>query len=67
MFTQRIKLIKLWTAYTMLLYKCLSQRMDQPPSQTDSTMKDLYTAPEAIQEAFRIQMEIYRDNYNRSL
>ena len=67
MFTQRLKS---WTAYDVTPQIPLSFRPMDQPSQTDSTMKDLYTAPEAIQEAYRIQMEIYRDiigHYRRAI
>ena len=60
MFTQYLKL---WTAYDATSQMPLRQNILRPmdANQTDSTMKDLYTAPEAVQEAFRIQMKIYRD------
>ena len=54
------KSLQFWTAYKNTPQVRISSQIDRP-NQTDGTMKDILTAPEAIEEASRVQMDIYRD------
>ena len=56
----QIKSLQSWIAYKNTPQVSISSQIDRP-NQTDGTMKDILTAPEAIEEASQIQMDIYRD------